>query len=346
MFKTAPTPPLENVIQVHSVSILILLDIVRREFAELEKQVPKFIFLAIIVMVAGLCYIIRKPTVRAIAKKLGGVSHDQLTRMLTHASWNASLLMMALYNCAVALAGGTTGPSWLALDDVIIPKPFSKVIAGAYQDWDYVNKRHLLCQRLVVVMWTNGSMIIPIAFSLWHKKNSDYLKEKKRRYRTKNELARCLIYWIKRRGLPFDYLTFDSWYVSKENLNFFQRLGITYYAAVKNNRIFNQKDDSLSCNVLSCRKIAAKLKTRDYTNYKTRNLRAKSFAGYLNEVKHDQTLVVIKNANRNPYLECLLKVDKDGKKKETKGSKCILYHQQLKRNNLWRYLLLSQPLEN
>ncbi|MCP4457687.1 MAG: transposase, partial [Cytophagales bacterium] len=162
-------------------------------------------------------------------------------------------------------------------------------------------------------------------------KNSDYLKEKKRRYRTKNELARCLIYWIKRRGLPFDYLTFDSWYVSKENLNLFQRLGITYYAAVKNNRIFNQKG-----NALSCRKIAAKLKTRDYTNYKTRNLRAKSFSGYLNGVKHDQTLVVIKNANRSPYLECLLKVDevdevdKDGKKKEPKDQNAYFITNNLK----------------
>ncbi len=111
LFKAAPTPPLEDVLHVHSLSILILLGIVRQEFAELEKQVPKVVFIALIVMVAGLSHLTRKPTAQAIAKKLGGVSHDQLTRLLTHTAWNASTLMMALYDRALVLAGGTAAPA-------------------------------------------------------------------------------------------------------------------------------------------------------------------------------------------------------------------------------------------
>ncbi len=233
--------------------------------------------------------------------------------------------MMALYNRAVALAGGTTAPAWLILDDVVIPKPYAKVIAGAYWDWDYVNKRNLFCQRLVVVMWTNGTMIIPVAFALWHKENSDYLNEQKRRYRTKNELARCLIYRIKRRGLPFDYLTFDSWYASKDNLNFLTRLKITYYAAVKSNRVFNKNG-----NTLSCSKLAAKYKTRDYTPYKNRDVRAKSFIGYLNEVDHDQKLTIIKNVNRSKFLRCLIPEDENGKKKKPKDPNKYLITNNLK----------------
>jgi len=39
-------------------------------------------------------------------------------------------------------------PSCLVLDDVLIPKPFSRWIAGAYWDWDHADRRTVFGHRL------------------------------------------------------------------------------------------------------------------------------------------------------------------------------------------------------
>ena len=128
-------------------------------------------------MVAGVCYLSRKPTCTRIVKSIGIVSHDQLTRMLYHTSLTASMLMLVLFNQVIQLCGSAALPCWLIIDDVILPKAFSRLITGAYWDYDYVNRRAIRCHRLVVLAWTNGVMTIPVAFAFWHKKHSLYIKE-------------------------------------------------------------------------------------------------------------------------------------------------------------------------
>jgi hypothetical protein len=298
------------------------LGIFRREFAQLTQQFSKALLMALVVFVAGLCCLARKPTARAIAANLGGVSHDALTRFLNHASWNASTLMMALFDHAVALSGGiVTGQSWLILDDVLIPKPFAKVIAGAYWDWDHCDKRNVFGHRVVVLLWTNGVMLIPVAFALWHKKDCAYLKEEGRRYRTKNDLARCLVYLVKRRGLPFDYLTFDAWYAGADNLNFFNRLKVTYYGAVQSNRTLTPGQEK---EPISCRTLAGRYRTRDFNSYRNGEARARGFAVKLKEADHDQKLVIIKNVARSAFLSVIppeQPQEKRGKKKTAKSKK-------------------------
>jgi hypothetical protein len=64
------------------------------------------------------------------------------------------------------------------LDDVIIPKPFAHWMSAAYVDYDYTQKRRIVCQRIVqrivqhivIVIWTNGLIYIPLAFAFWHQK--------------------------------------------------------------------------------------------------------------------------------------------------------------------------------
>jgi len=219
--------------------------------------------------------------------------------------------MIALYDHAIIIAGGIPTESWLILDDVIIPKPFSKVIAGAYWDWDYVNKKNEFCIRLVVLMWTNGTINIPVAFSMWHKEGSAWLKEQKKRYRTKNELARCLIYTVTRRGLPFQYITFDCWYTSKDNVNLINRLGLTYYAAVKNDRIFNQTNSRINCKAL-----AASYKASQFNYYQNRSFRAKSLTGWLKGVTHDQKLTIVPKYRKRAYFANILPPENKKNKKK------------------------------
>lgn len=311
MFKTAPTPAVEDVIHIHSMTIIFMLGLFRQEFPNLIKHFSRIGTMSLVVMVAGLCELTRKPTALAIADHLGGLSHDRLTRFLQDTSWSASTLMIALCNQAIAMMRGMPAKSWLILDDVIIAKPFSKVIAGAYWDWDYVNKKNEFCIRLVVLMWTNGLINIPVAFSVWHKQDSAWLKMTKKRYRTKNELARCLIYKVIRRGLSAQYITFDSWYASKENFNFLKRLDMVYYAAVKNNRIFNQTGRRRSC-----KELAASYKTRQFNYYKNRSFRAKSFTGWLNDVTHEQHLTIVPKYRHSAYFANILPPEEKKKKEK------------------------------
>ena len=45
-------------------------------------------------------------------------------------------------------------------------------------DYDYTQKRHIVCQRIVqrivIVIWTNGLIYIPLAFAFWHQKERYY----------------------------------------------------------------------------------------------------------------------------------------------------------------------------
>ena len=115
------------------------------------------------------------------------------------------------------------------LDDVILPKPFCRYVAFAYMDYDSAQRRHIKYQRLVVLLWSNRFISIPVAFAFWH--HRDFVKT----YRTKNEIARILIYWTVCHGIGFSYLTFDNGYASKQNLRFFNRLGLRFVTRLRKN---------------------------------------------------------------------------------------------------------------
>ncbi len=105
---------------------------------------------------------------------------------------------------------------------------------------------------------------------------------KQQRFRTKNQLAQLLVYQIMKKGLHFDYLVFDSWYASAENLIFFQKLNIIFVTAIKSNRKlrmpFNPIDNKpkrrckyLRWYQLTCTELAAQTPyVGDYHYYRNR----------------------------------------------------------------------------
>ena len=186
---------------------------------------PAKAVLCVAVYISGLVALERKQTQSRIARVIGHISHDALNRL-------ADMLPMLLVQMAsgiVFLITGIHDTGYIILDDTLVPKPFSRLVAGTYVDYDHTHKRHVRCHRIVVVIWTNGIIYIPIAFVFWH--HRDFV----RRYRTKNQLARILIYYVVRHGIPFSYLTFDNWYASKQNLVFFNNLGIKFVTRLRNN---------------------------------------------------------------------------------------------------------------
>jgi len=197
-------------------------------------HLPAKALLCVAVYVSGLIALERKQTQSRIAKTIGRVSHDALNRL-------APMLPML---CAKMAAGalflitGIYDTGYIILDDTVVPKPFSRFVAGTYVDYDHTQKRHVRCHRIVVVIWTNEAIYIPVAFAFWH--HRDFV----RKYRTKNQIARILIYYVVRHGIPFSYLTFDNWYASKQNLRFFDKLSIKFVTRLRNNTWIVHKADA------------------------------------------------------------------------------------------------------
>ena len=180
--------------------------------------------LALAVYLTGLTGLERKQTQSRIARLIGHVSHDALQRLADQLTPLYAQMVSGLLLLLEALT-----PGYLILDDVFIPKPFARYVAGAYPGYDHAQKQHLVGQRLVVLLWTNGLVSIPVAFAFWHHRLFVH------RYRTKNDLARIVVYWAVRHHIPCTYLTFDNWYASKYNLTFFQQLGLVFVTKLRHN---------------------------------------------------------------------------------------------------------------
>jgi hypothetical protein len=183
------------------------------------------VLLGVCVYIAGLTVLEKKPTQSKIARTLGNVSHDALNRLAKPVNELYQQIVVGI----ILLIEAVSGEGYLILDDVILPKPFCRYVAGAYMDYDSAQRRHIKCQRLVVLLSSNRFISIPVAFAFWH--HLDFVKT----YRTKNEIARILIYWTVRHGIGFSYLTFDNWYASKQNLRFFNRLGLRFVTRLRKN---------------------------------------------------------------------------------------------------------------
>ncbi len=378
LFSGPPTASIESLIAVYPAATVMFYQIITQSFPVLLTCFSQPVSYSFVVMVAGLCLLAKKPTARAVARTLGVVSHDSLTRLLKHSSWNASLLLGALVNQALLLSTGTVLPGVLILDDVLLPKPFARWIAGAYWDWDHAQHRRTFGHRVVVVLWTNGVIVIPVAFALWHKRHSTYflgeqasfteteyqqfltrfptmrplltslllreadhvvlplnslaawqkrLISKKawavlashaattgRRDRTKNELARGVIYQLVRKGLRCDYITFDSWYASKEHLNMLTRLGLVYVTAVPCSRKLSsacrlRSRAEVTPSARRVDEVARTFAARDYVPYPHARLRAVRLEVTLNGLTHTAQLVIMTRQDWHAFLRRTLPDD-------------------------------------
>ncbi len=182
------------------------------------------LLLTVAVYLTGLTVLDQKQTQSRIARLIGHVSHDALNRLAEQLTSHYDQVIIGLLLLLESIT-----PGYLILDDVLIPKPFARYVAGAYPAYDHAQKRHVVGQRLVVLIWTNGVFCVPISFVVWHHRLFV------RTYRTKNQLARLLIYWAVRHRIPCTYLTFDNWYASKQNLKFFTHLGLIFVTKLRRN---------------------------------------------------------------------------------------------------------------
>jgi len=161
-----------------------------------------------------------------------------------------------------------------------------------------------------------------------------------KRYRSKNELARILVYWVYGKGLRFHVLTFDSWYAKDENLILFNRLGIVWVTALASNRWIrlplatprkNPRGKPTTHDRLRCNDLAARYPTRDhYSNYPALGLRARAFFADLTTKVPKLKLVIVKD-----YVERLILADEANPKRKKKDPNRYLLTNHLDATVAW-----------
>jgi hypothetical protein len=135
----------------------------------------------------------------ALAEALQSVSHDRLTRML-QADWSGHPLLESACRMLFVWERG-----YLLLDDTVIAKPFATAMESLAWVFSSQERRPVLGFSLVLLVWTEGTLRIPLGVRLWRKGGP-----------SKYELALELLSSARNRlHCRPAYVIFDAWYPSK-----------------------------------------------------------------------------------------------------------------------------------
>lgn len=151
-------------------------------------------------------------------------AHDAFTRLLrrqppdTEALWQET-------GGLVQLEAGV-----LVLDDTTLDKPYAKKMELVTRHWS--GKHHEVVRgiNLLTLLWTDGEALIPCDFRVYDKPLSGH---------TKNDHFREMLAVAKERGFRPEYVLFDSWYTSLENLKEVRANGWLWLSQLKSNRLVN-----------------------------------------------------------------------------------------------------------
>jgi hypothetical protein len=243
----APKP--RDIDAIIEISPLAIMGMVAAAFGLLRiaRALPGAGYRAAVAYTAGLIAIGRRATAARINRILGGVSHDALTRLREQDYVYVPNLILAFIRIVHML--GT--PGYLCLDDTFIPHERSKKMDGVYWDFDHALNRNVLGSRIVVLVWSDGFFRIPVGFALWHKKGARPV------YRSKNELARLLLRWAIHRKIAPEYVTFDNWYASKENMKLIAKdLKLEFATRLKRNTRLSWNGRRLQARTIGKRLLA------------------------------------------------------------------------------------------
>jgi putative transposase len=159
----------------------------------------------------------------ALAEALQTVSHDRLTRML-QADWSGHTLLESTLRTLFIWERG-----YLILDDTVIPKPFATAIEGLAWVFSSQERKPVYGLSLVLLVWTAGTLRIPLGVRLWHKGGP-----------SKFALALELLSYARNRlRCHPEYVLFDAWYPSRHLLQRVRDYGWYFVCRLKKNRRFN-----------------------------------------------------------------------------------------------------------
>jgi putative transposase len=168
----------------------------------------------------ALLYFTRLSTCSAIADAFDSASHDRLTRML-HGHWSGHTLLDLALRALFAVVGGH-----LILDDTVVEKPYARLLGEAAWVWSSKHSKVVFGVSLVVLVWTDGRVRIPVGYRVWHKGGP-----------SKVDLALELLSYARNRlKCKPQFVLFDSWYPAKRLLKRLKDYGWYFVCQLKKNR--------------------------------------------------------------------------------------------------------------
>jgi hypothetical protein len=171
----------------------------------------------------ALRYFTRLTTCSAIADAFDSVSHDRLTRML-QGTWSGHTRLDLALRTLFTVAGG-----YLIVDDTVVAKPYARLLGEAAWVWSNKDRKVLFGVSVVLLVWTDGQIRIPLAFRVWHKGGI-----------AKYDLALELRSYARHRlKCKPHFVLFDSWYPSKKLLKRLRDYGWYFVCQLKKNRTFD-----------------------------------------------------------------------------------------------------------
>jgi putative transposase len=170
----------------------------------------------------ALLYFTRISTCATIAKACEQASHDRLTRML-HGAWSGHTLLDTGLRTLFTVMGG-----YLIVDDTVLEKPYARLLSEAAWVWSNTHKQVVFGVSVVLLVWTDGHIRIPVAFRVWHKGG-----------RSKIDLALELLSYARNQlKCKPQFVLFDSWYPAQRLLKRLRDYGWYFVCQVKKNRRF------------------------------------------------------------------------------------------------------------
>ena len=158
-----------------------------------------------------------------LAKILDGLSHDSVNRFLLRERYEPKDLFKEV-KPHIDLLGGT-----ISGDDTVIEKPYSdpKLTEFIGYFWSGNQHRPVKGINLITLYYTdiNGKSV-PVNYRLYNKKEG----------KTKNDYFREMIVEVLCWGLKPQMVTGDSWYSSRENLNFLRNQELGFMTGIARNR--------------------------------------------------------------------------------------------------------------
>jgi len=155
------------------------------------------------------------------------LSHDKIYRSMMFISCNISFVQELSLQIIKEYAKEFSG--WLVIDDTAITKVYSKLIQGVVWMYNVLVGKEQKQFNILVLVWTNGSITIPLDFLFWYPKHSCD------QYKTKSELAIELLkkWWFK---VPSKGLLGDGHFSTQTLLNFCKQKEIPLVAKFSSNR--------------------------------------------------------------------------------------------------------------
>jgi putative transposase len=115
----------------------------------------------------------------------------------------------------------------LIVDDTTLDKPYARKMDLVHRHWS--GKHHAVVDgiNLVTLLWSEGESLIPCDWRVYDKPNDGI---------TKNEHVLAMLLTAKQRGFAPEYVLFDGWYASVDNLRLIRDCGWRWLTRLKANR--------------------------------------------------------------------------------------------------------------